>query len=804
MSKLNFKLAGKQKKLLLAATAGVLVVAIGGGIVFGLRGSGDPVGVYPFSMVGMTEFWGDNQESYGPVTTDRIQTVYLSDTQTITEVKVAQGDTVKKGDVLMTYDTTLSELQLERKRLDVEKANLLVKEAKEELARINAMKPMGNTDVTVPVVEEDYGNKLESAHDIRSPKVDGLDDKQIGKSEDIPVICWALGKTELDSSLLNAVYNKVRAYNATQPSEGDSSSASALPEDSQEVIPDQNENTKPEEKPKPAENPKPEEKPKTEENQTTEKPKSDEPKKQDDTQKSEEKQKTDTENPPQTVSYSISFREKTASGIWAEVGSEAASCRVGDVLSSENVGSQRLWSNKNYHFQYFSVNGEQQSSVTVQAGQSISAVYTYVLKPSISEISCPKIVDGKVIVKQGDTVSLPFSFTVDNDDNPKGKVHWTCRSEDRQLTGVEAGRSYFLYGTADEVVEREYSITATYSSADGTSYTTKPRVFKLIVTENAEEKPSIGDFYMVLRVTKDDLQYAPYVTWQGIHVTVYGDSANPSFGMQFYDVDAGIDPFAKEATATPLPDIDYGSGLTAAEIAKLRKEQEKKIKELTASAKMTESEYNLMEREFNDGHIVATLDGEVVSVLSEEEARENRQPIMKVSGGGGFFVQGSVSELAKDTLKPGQEVSINDWNTGMMYTGQVESIGDFPVQENGWNGVGNPNASYYPFRVFIDGSADLQEGSYVSVTYSAAEAENGIYLENPFLRTEGGESYVYVRGKNGRLEKRTVTTGKSLWGSYTEIRSGLTEDDYVAFPYGKGVKPGAATEESDLSALYGY
>ena len=54
------------------------------------------------------------------------------------------------------------------------------------------------------------------------------------------------------------------------------------------------------------------------------------------------------------------------------------------------------------------------------------------------------------------------------------------------------------------------------------------------------------------------------------------------------------------------------------------------------------------------------------------------------------------------------------------------------------------------------------------------------------------------------MEKRTVTTGKSLWGSYTEIRSGLTADDYVAFPYGKNVKPGAATVESDLSALYGY
>ena len=167
-------------------------------------------------------------------------------------------------------------------------------------------------------------------------------------------------------------------------------------------------------------------------------------------------------------------------------------------------------------------------------------------------------------------------------------------------------------------------------------------------------------------------------------------------------------------------------------------------------------------------------------------------------------MQGSVSELEKDRLKIGQEVTINDWNTGMTYTGEVRSIGDFPTSSNGWNGMGNPNASYYPFQVFIDGSADLQEGSYVSVTYSAAEAENGIYLENPFLRTDDGEPYVYVRGDNGRLEKRTVTTGKSLWGSYTEIRSGLTEDDYIAFPYGKTVKPGAATTESDLSALYGY
>ena len=91
----------------------------------------------------------------------------------------------------------------------------------------------------------------------------------------------------------------------------------------------------------------------------------------------------------------------------------------------------------------------------------------------------------------------------------------------------------------------------------------------------------------------------------------------------------------------------------------------------------------------------------------------------------------------------------------------------------------------------------------MNVMYSTATTEQGIYLENPFLRTEQGKSYVYVRGGDGKLEKRFVTTGKSLWGSYTEVLDGLTAEDYIAFPYGKTVTEGADTVESDLSALYG-
>ena len=174
-----------------------------------------------------------------------------------------------------------------------------------------------------------------------------------------------------------------------------------------------------------------------------------------------------------------------------------------------------------------------------------------------------------------------------------------------------------------------------------------------------------------------------------------------------------------------------------------------------------------------------------------------------MSGGGGFYVEGFINELEKDTMQLGQEVTVNDWNTGMTYTGTIESIGDFPSQQGYFGGNGNPNASFYPFMVFVDGEADLQAGSYVSVMYSTAESENGVYLENPFLRTEQGRSYVLVLGADGKLQQRFVATGKSLWGNYTQILSGLTAEDLIAFPYGKNVKPGVAAIEGDMSNLYG-
>lgn len=690
MKKLNWKGINwkgirwpKGKKILIGAGAGLAAVAIVAGIVLGTRGSGKTVDVYPFDMVGMTEYWGDNQESYGPVTTDKIQTVFLSDTQIITGVPVQVGAHVKKGDVLMTYDTTLSELELERKRLDVEKAKLQVTEAEEELRRINQLSPSsgGGWSGGDPsgggdqLDEKNYKVITDFSHD--------------GSSEENALVCWLASDIPVDNSVLRALY-----YQALNNQELLStlsqtrSSASEMPDTTTAPTEDPEPSTAPSEPSEPSEPTAP----------ATEAP---------------------TEPPKQPLEEIETPEPETPA----------------PVITSPNVK-----------------NG------------------------------------GTFTADKGMWVDLTFL------NKTKQKVDWSVEPATGELQVYRGEQTCALSGRVSQVGKTEYTLTAIVGDKTDTFR------FTLEVVEPSGPSKVINDFYVILKKTDGNEEKGTTSLWQGIHVYVYNGN---EYGFSLFNAMPESEFFGDSDDDGGIS-FDFGSGMTSAEIAQLRREQTKKVQDLYETAQMAESEYKLMEREFNDGNVRSDLDGEVVSVLTEEEARQNKQPIIKVSGGGGFYVEGSVSELEKDNLEIGQTVTVNDWSTGGTYDGQVVSIGDFPSDNNSWYGAGNPNVSYYPFKVFIDGSADLQEGNYVNVTYSAAKAQNGVYLENPFLRTDDGEPYVYVRGAHGKLEKRIVTTGKSLWGSYTEIRSGLTADDYVAFPYGKTVKVGAPTQEGNTSSLFGY
>ena len=58
-------------------------------------------------------------------------------TQKITKYYVHEGDTVKVGDPILSYDTTLTDLQLERARISVQKLEIALDEANANLVKVN-------------------------------------------------------------------------------------------------------------------------------------------------------------------------------------------------------------------------------------------------------------------------------------------------------------------------------------------------------------------------------------------------------------------------------------------------------------------------------------------------------------------------------------------------------------------------------------------------------------------------------------------------------------------------------------------
>lgn len=204
----------------------------------------------------------------------------------------------------------------------------------------------------------------------------------------------------------------------------------------------------------------------------------------------------------------------------------------------------------------------------------------------------------------------------------------------------------------------------------------------------------------------------------------------------------------------------------------------------------------------------AEFDGTVKAVRDPDEAYNNSEAVVELSGGGGYYVTGTLSEMDLGSVQVGDSVSISSWMTGAACEGTIVSIDDYPTSNgNNW-GDGNSNVSYYPFKVFVTEDANLQPNDYVDIQYqkdtSAEESGSSLYLQSMFIRTDNGKSYVMARGEDGRLEQRWVQTGRDLWGSYTQIRGGLTVDDYVAFPYGRDVVEGAHTQEATTDQLYNY
>jgi len=285
----------------------------------------------------------------------------------------------------------------------------------------------------------------------------------------------------------------------------------------------------------------------------------------------------------------------------------------------------------------------------------------------------------------------------------------------------------------------------------------------------------------------------------GLHVEREED------GKLKYSFFTPVLPPDEEEETDPEPIwIDDSSGYTAAEIARMRAEKQIEIRDLDVAYRIAQVEYERMKSEAENGVVYATVDGTVLTLNDPETAQMEGLPVILLSGGGCYHVQATIGEYDRTRYPIGTEVTVMSWMTGEMIVGTLESVGDTPTTGY-YYGNGNPNVSLYPATIAVDAQSGLQENEYVSVSFaSAGTQDNALYLENMYIRTENGRSYVYKRGADGKLRKVWLETGAVLWGSFTAVYGDLTADDWIAFPYGKGVREGAETVEAEEPVYYYY
>ena len=145
------------KKKWIAAFIAAGVLLLGGVTVYAVKTSSQiTVKVVSVSDMSGGGGWSDNSLS-GNITSDVSQNIYLADSQKVKKIYVKEGDTVKVGDDLLTYDMTLENLDLEMKKLEKQGIELNIEKANREITKLKNTKPSsdnGNEDPGLDIPED--------------------------------------------------------------------------------------------------------------------------------------------------------------------------------------------------------------------------------------------------------------------------------------------------------------------------------------------------------------------------------------------------------------------------------------------------------------------------------------------------------------------------------------------------------------------------------------------------------------------------------------------------------------------------
>lgn len=857
----------------------LLAVAVAGGSIggyYGFRSMNRPVTmVYAVNELS-SGYWGDNMTLDGMITSDASQNVYLSTEQKVKEVLVKEGDTVKEGDVLMTYDTTAKELELETMELDQKQNELKLDQAKKQLKQLKKTKPVSE-DPLQPSLEDpgmddpffpDFPGIEDPGMDdpgIEDPGIENPEDPGTENPED-PGIENPEDPDQEPTPTPEPSYDDAVVYDGTDnPLKGDAKAYKGTGEQSDPLV---------------------------------------------------------FLCQPGTVITGEFFNQMAGfhSDETPENGQEGRKSfwfrleiREGNKASGK---LQTVWEQDGsliqepYHVEYrtvFQMGNQEDGRPEILFEKPLSSMDTTVGKTAELEVK----------VRQEEGVSYRYQWfrkaltktgqEEQNDSAEQGGQQEGQENGSGENTGdtepwieltENEGKTVLKLEAATEKDQGIYMVQVTAANVYGTS---KAVATACLTVEPEEQEPTPDPTPSTEPTPTESPTLTPTETPtpEPTATVTPVPTAEPTIEPTVTPVstpteaptatpEPTVEPTAQPTptemptpTETPAPtegpaavpgtegaeqgsisaqktdsgrtlhtvtaaaaggstDISTGSGswilvasgsgssnngqksdssnlevnlsevqesYTKEELKKAISDKEKEIRDLELNQKETALKIKNAKKALEDQTVKATIAGVIKKVGDPEKPSQDGSAFIQVDSQQGLYVRGYVSELVLDQVTPGTMLQISSWSSGAFATATVKEVSPYPA-ENYMVYSSGAQASYYPFTALIDeGAEGFQnlESVSISMTVGADEtAQNAIYLSKAFIREENGQKYVFVRGEDGKLERRPVKTGKIVYGNQYEIKSGLTAEDYIAFPYSKNELEGTKTEESTLSELYNY
>ena len=224
--------------------------------------------------------------------------------------------------------------------------------------------------------------------------------------------------------------------------------------------------------------------------------------------------------------------------------------------------------------------------------------------------------------------------------------------------------------------------------------------------------------------------------------------------------------------------------------------KEKEVERLTASLEVLE--------------FTSPVAGRIRSIADNNSYGDENSAYITIIEAGTYRVMGYVNENNLGQLFEGSEMLVRSRLDDSIWTGRIERIDWENPANNDQNMYYGPvdsmsSSTRYPFYIELDDSEGLLLGQHVYIEMNLGQNDREPYIlalpEGYLLDPDGKTAYVYAEGPDMRIEKRTVTLGDydEILGTYI-IESGLTEEDYIAWP-SENVKIGMRCTEFDSTVF---